>query len=202
MRLMSSLAGVSALALFAAETGSGSGSPPAAPTPEELQAAEVARVAAVEKLSEIRAETEKALAEAAQLVKDAQAAKTKAAEDKAAADRDSKAAKKSLEQAVADKAKADAAIEELYRTAEKRRDAEEALRVASEPAEVVEVPAYDGPRQAIVWAAPGHAMLAVGVLISVPAAEAEALRGAGRARFALDEEVAALGDQVPELAGL
>lgn len=201
MRLMSSLAGVSALALFAAETGSGSGSPPAAPTPEELQAAEVARVAAVEKLAAIRAETEKAVAEAAELVKDAQAAKAKAAEEKAAAEKESREAAKAKGQAAKDKAAAEAAVAKA-KVAQQRAAEAEASRPSPEPTDMVEVPAYDGPRQAIVWAAPGHAMLAVGVLISVPAAEAEALRGAGRARFALDEEVAALGDQVPELAGL
>jgi chromosome segregation ATPase len=202
MRLYASLASASALALLSAESGSGSGSDqdegiaPPPPTEADLAEAEAAREAAVTKLAEIRAETTQANAEAEQLVEEAGVAK-------AALD----AAVTKLAEIRAETEKAEAEAVQLVRDAQAAKAKAAKARKAGEAAasaepEVVETQAYDGPRQAIVWAAPGHALLSVGVLISVPSEEAESLRGAGRARFASDEEVAAQEDPVPELSGL
>ncbi|SFK41713.1 hypothetical protein [Caulobacter sp. UNC279MFTsu5.1] len=57
-------------------------------------------------------------------------------------------------------------------------------------------------RVAVVWAQPGHEMVAIGALLSVPEDEAEALRAAGRARFASEAEVEAGGDAIVELSGI
>ncbi|KQZ31721.1 hypothetical protein [Caulobacter sp. Root1472] len=57
-------------------------------------------------------------------------------------------------------------------------------------------------RVAVVWAQPGHEMVAIGALLSVPEDEAEALRAAGRARFASEAEVEAGGDSIVELSGI
>jgi hypothetical protein len=53
-----------------------------------------------------------------------------------------------------------------------------------------------------VWAQPGHELVSVGALLSVPNEEAEALRGAGRARFASEAEVEAGGESIVELSGI
>ncbi len=57
-------------------------------------------------------------------------------------------------------------------------------------------------RVAVVWAQPGHEMVAIGALLSVPEDEAENLRAAGRARFASEAEVEAAGDAIVELSGI
>lgn len=205
MRTFASLAAVSALALLSAETGSGSTLPdaPPAPTPEELEAAEKARAEAVEILAKAKDDAAALLAEADQVTKDAAEAKARAdelakeaAETKAKAEAESKAAKDATKKAKGDQAELEKALAAVD-------TAKAALAAAQEePAPAPTDEPYLGPRQAIVWAAPGHAMLAVGVLISVPADEAEALRARGRARFASDEEVEAAGDDIPELQGL
>lgn len=200
MRLYASLASVSALALLAVETGSGSTPPetPPAPTPEELQAAEEARAKAVADLARIKDETSAANAEAEALIKSAQDLKTKAADEKAAAEAEIKAAKEAKAKAKTEKTAAEAAIAEA-KVAQLQADAAASAGFAPEP-EPVEP--YTGPRQAIVWVEPGHQMMAIGVLVSVPADEAEALRARGRARFASPEEVEAGGEDIPELQGL
>ena len=215
MRKLASLAAVSAIALMAAETGSGTGSAntPPAPTPEELKAAEDARVAAVADLAKVKEETAGAVAEAEKLTKAADDAKAKADKAKAASEEAKTEATKSKAAAeaeirAADNAKADVLrakgeLDQAKQDLELSRAAlDEALAAGQAPDPEPEAIADTGPRQPIVWAAPGHAMLAVGVLVSVPADEAEALRARGRARFASDEEIAAGGDEIPELSGL
>lgn len=46
-------------------------------------------------------------------------------------------------------------------------------------------------RAYMVWVQPGHETLGVGQMIAVPTAQADVLRGAGRARFASEAEVQA-----------
>lgn len=55
---------------------------------------------------------------------------------------------------------------------------------------------------AIVWAQPGHEKLGIGQLLATPTAEAEALRAAGRARFAAEAEILAAKGDIPEVEGL
>lgn len=206
MRLFASLASVSALALMAAETGSTGAPPetPPAPTPEELKVAEEARELALANLAKVKEETAAAQAEAEALTKAAQEAKSKASEEKAAADAEIKAAEKAKAKAKTEKASAEAAIAAAKVAQQRALEAAAALpqSVLEPSAEVEVVEPYSGPRQAIVWAEPGNQMLAIGVLVSVPADEAEALRARGRARFASPEEVEAGGDDIPQLQGL
>ncbi|ATC34104.1 hypothetical protein CA606_18190 [Caulobacter vibrioides] len=122
-----------------------------------------------------------------------------AAETKAKAEAESKAAEKAIKKAKADQADLEKALADV----ESAKGDLAAAQAAPEPSPAAE-PAepYEGPREVIVWAAPGHAMLAVGMMVSVPADEAEALRARGRARIAAPEEVEDAGDDIPELQGL
>lgn len=221
MRSYASLAAVSALALMAAETGS---APGAAPPNDDQLAKDL------EDAKALRAETEKGLADVRQAIEDnrstrtaefdaaqkeadaaakkladvkAQAAKDikaaeaetkKADEAKAKAVAASEAAKQAIIQVGADQAALDAAREKLAQT-QAEMDAQQG---AGEPDVDVDEP---GARQVIVWVAPGIEALPIGMVVSVPADEAEALRGRGRARFAGDDEIAAAGE-IPELSGL
>lgn len=217
MRKYASLAAVSAIALLAAETGSGSGSatiaPLDGPTPDELKAAEEARAQAVADLAKIKDETASTIAEAEKATKAADAEKAKATKAKDAAEAAKSDATKAKEAAeaearAADNAKADAkrAQGELAQAkadlAQAKADLARAQAAAQAGEPTPEAEPQAGPRQAIVWAAPGHALLAVGMLVSVPADEAEALRARGRARFASDEEIEAAGDDIPQLSSL
>lgn len=51
-----------------------------------------------------------------------------------------------------------------------------------------------GKRVHMVWVQPGHESLGIGQMIAVPTKDGEALRGAGRARYASDAEVKAAGE--------
>ncbi|WP_296167996.1 hypothetical protein [uncultured Brevundimonas sp.] len=55
---------------------------------------------------------------------------------------------------------------------------------------------------AIIWVQPGHETFGIGQMITVPAKQAEELRGAGRARYASEAEVAAAGDADQAVAGV
>lgn len=59
----------------------------------------------------------------------------------------------------------------------------------------------------VVWAQPGHESIGIGQLFSTSEAEAEALRAAGRARYASDAEIKAAKsdkdeDGIPHLTGV
>lgn len=59
-----------------------------------------------------------------------------------------------------------------------------------------------GKKVAIVWAQPGHEVFGIGMMLRVPGEVAEAVRGAGRARYASDAEVKAAKEaklDVPDL---
>lgn len=54
----------------------------------------------------------------------------------------------------------------------------------------------------MVWVQPGHESLGIGQMILVSKAEAETLRGAGRARYASEPEVKAGKDHALKLEGI
>ena len=59
-----------------------------------------------------------------------------------------------------------------------------------------------GKRVAMIWVQPGHELLGIGQVITLPSDKAEDLRGAGRARYATPGEVKLAGDAVMDLDGV
>jgi hypothetical protein len=59
-----------------------------------------------------------------------------------------------------------------------------------------------GKRVFMVWVQPGHDTLSIGQLIDLPEAEGDALRGAGRARYASEAEIKAGGKSALVLEGI
>lgn len=73
---------------------------------------------------------------------------------------------------------------------------------ATKPAQSDNVAVPAGEQVVIVWAQPGHEKLPVGGLYRTPAAEAAALRSAGRARYAAEAEIEGHIGEIPEIEGL
>lgn len=80
--------------------------------------------------------------------------------------------------------------------------------VGNAPGEEVDPPTNrkqanrQGKKIVLVWVQPGHETFGIGKVIRVAPDQAEALRSAGRARYASDAEIKAAGDDIADVQGL